>query len=1060
MEEKKKIKKENIDVEEQSEGIIEKQKNVEEKERSEETEKTPKTNEKEHSDEKDENKKKLEEEKIVDMVEPEEIYEKEKSIFIQLDDNFKKHIEGKFFMLDKKSRLNFTFLYNKIIKQNLLEKLDIFYRESNAVIYYKNTAYTFFYKLIQVEFKFLYKDKTKNKIDKFYICSSCELLDYCKQNKYNPYIEINNKKYKFKYLFDFNSTFTKDIDIMILVQDYSNYDVYKKESLPLLFPKDNAILEPKKLSKFFELFFKFETRSSFEYWGSEKRNDFIEFIIKYKTNIDLHCFKICGPSGIGKSMTLFLISKHYYNFLYYNLKTIRDLERKNDNEKIQNILIESCKYLRLDENGIEQLSSLFDDNRIYPFFHCLKKIVEFLINKELLSVVILDQFKSDTVDKTEYNQISNLISGQKNKIVKLLICSSTNDKDIREECIKSWGKKIFYYTQYNKENQKYYFYIDELYNIKEKGNTSYDLILKEFNYIPKYRNKFKYLKNEENYTEKLAEDIKTIKINVEKNLKDLYKKINETDISDEIITMKMIESLRYLHLNIGEKIDYKKLSEFLIICSFKYYRFKFEQNYFMFIYNFPFMSEIVNDIIDIHLEEFYKYKLKDEHSGSANSDFFELFSGKSLRNGILKLPESEKSICIKVKEIVEMKEFPKDEIDNLINSTIYSNLEECIIKKEDFTEKGEIDKELNDRKLLLNLNDIIDYNDKNIEYYKLQYLQNLKQKYSILGNKKIGDMSIFINQKNERGRELDLAYVYGKKEEKTFIGFQMKAYDEEASHSCKFEPKKDKIKNILKPMIINIKYLMNMDIKSWHYIAVLLYDKRKKEGKQYFKNIVEGCQKNGIEYIFYEPYENKFYDRNFKVIITEYIPNQFSNLDNNIENILPINIMDNLNINIYMENFSKYLLENQLSNANYIKEGLNALLKKKRKRDINEISTIKEKQKEIRDALDSISSNIKLKFNFKTIKFVAAYEIIKTFNFSSPKMDYFFIYLSKEEDICFLIFNLGNMKKIYYKYNMGLTIDILDNKQLSEVIKEDDAFSIIENMDKFEQFYVFKFTKI
>ena len=91
---------------------------------------------------------------------------------------------------------------------------------------------------------------------------------------------------------------------------------------------------------------------------------------------------------------------------------------------------------------------------------------------------------------------------------------------------------------------------------------------------------------------------------------------------------------------------------------------------------------------------------------------------------------------------------------------------------------------------------------------------------------------------------------------------------------------------------------------------------------------------------------------------------------------------------------------------------------------------------------------------------MAAYEIIKTFNFSSPKMDYFFIYLSKEEDICFLIFNLGNMKKIYYKYNMGLTIDILDNKQLSEVIKEDDAFSIIENMDKFEQFYVFKFTKI
>lgn len=42
-------------------------------------------------------------------------------------------------------------------------------------------------------------------------------------------------------------------------------------------------------------------------------------------------------------------------------------------------------------------------------------------------------------------------------------------------------------------------------------------------------------------------------------------------------------------------------------------------------------------------------------------------------------------------------------------------------------------------------------------------------------------MSIFINQKNQRGKKLDFAYIYGNKDNKTFIGFQMKAYNMENS---------------------------------------------------------------------------------------------------------------------------------------------------------------------------------------------------------------------------------------------------------------------------------------
>ena len=95
-------------------------------------------------------------------------------------------------------------------------------------------------------------------------------------------------------------------------------------------------------------------------------------------------------------MTLFLISRYYNNFLYYNLKTIRILKKKDENVKIQNIITESCKYLNLAKEQIDELSSLIKNNRLFSFFTCLKEITKFLIKHNLLSVIILDQFKSDS----------------------------------------------------------------------------------------------------------------------------------------------------------------------------------------------------------------------------------------------------------------------------------------------------------------------------------------------------------------------------------------------------------------------------------------------------------------------------------------------------------------------------------------------------------------------------------------------------------------------------------------------------------------------------------------
>ena len=1032
------------------------QKNTKEKENEKKDElKEIKVKEERDNSKQDEKKEKLK--KIEEREKLEEIVDNEKVVLIKLDENLKKHIETKIFELDDNLIFNYRYLYNKMIRKIILTEVESFYYESFLIIIYDNLSYIFFYKLIPVEFNLIFAEKTENEKKEFSVCSTYEILQYCKNNNYNPYIKINKEKFEYMYMFTFISPEKFiNLDKIILVQDNRNYDDYKNERPPSIFPTNNSELEPEKLSKFFELFFKFETKSNFEYWESQKRNNFIIFILKFKSNKLLYCFKICGPSGIGKSMTLFLISKYFKNNLYFNLKTIRILKEDNDNIKIQNILTESCKYLDLNDEQIKELSSLIKKNRSFSFFNNLKKIIEFLIDNKVCSIIILDQFKNNSIDKKEYNDIFVLVKSQKVIIVKLLICSSTNDKDIREECIKSWKEKIFSLEQLNPRNQENYFYIDELCNKIVKGKTKFEKVMHDFNYIPKYKNKFKYLKKEEeDTTQQMKKDLDDIKIKVEKNLKNLYKILNEKDKSEEIITMKMIESLRYLSLYIGENIEYEKLEEFIGICSFKYFTFEFGEIYFIIGYSFPYMNEIINDIIDKHLEEFYKYKLKDQHTGFANADFFELFSGKSLKKKVLILPDSQNTFCLKVKEIVEMKEFSNSKIDTLINKQIYSNLCEFTINKEKLIkEYEEINKEFKERKLLLSLNKIISYDDENIEFHKLQFINELEKEYTIYGNKNIGTLSIFINQKNQRGKTLDLAYVYGPKENKTFIGFQMKAYDEESSHDCKFDSTKSNLKKVLQPMIINIKYLMDMEIKSWHYVVILLLDNKKEEGKKYFKKIVESCKNNGLEYIFYEPFENKFYNRMLEPI-KEYIPNQFSNLDNNIENILPINIMDDLDINQYMDNFSNYMINNKLNNIKFIEEGLCFLLNKKRKR--NEASFLELKKEEINKGLNDITGNIKIKFGLKSIKFLGAYEFLDSITIPKPKENHFFLTKSKEENNYFIIFNSSFNKNIYYSYNKSLNKNNSGkNNKTTDVICQVDSHFIIANINKKEKFYVFK----
>ena len=212
--------------------------------------------------------------------------------------------------------------------------------------------------------------------------------------------------------------------------------------------------------------------------------------------------------------------------------------------------------------------------------------------------------------------------------------------------------------------------------------------------------------------------------------------------------------------------------------------------------------------------------------------------------------------------------------------------------------------------------------------------------------------NILFNQLKKTGKIYDQAFLYGKKDSKIFIGFQMKFFQNSTtlSQDMRKSLTKDYIIENSRKILSKLYLDYNIKIDKWYYFMILFYDS---EEKSYNKNLTIKCDEESLEYIFYDPKQNCFYDKN-EIKIEKLKLALFADLNiNKINN--PYNIF-RTDYNLYYEQINKddkiytnnsimkkkaeeFLLQFKIDLTN-VKRSLKNLLNEKKKVNLSGIFTL------------------------------------------------------------------------------------------------------------------------
>ena len=898
-----------------------------------------------------------------------------------------------------------------LLSKDIDELISIFDNGENKtkysdIEYDRDKDYYLFYlqRKKKIENYIIFKEKIKVEISKsnneenplyFEIRSNLQLLNYLEE--FN--MDINH-------LIILNEAKNKLSDCINTIQNYvENNSIklkLKEVNIPKIeFGKDcllyNEDYTPNAYSKYFYQYFpseKEEPDKIFYFYKSNEREQIKKNIFELKTKKKIKKYKLTGPYAIGKSLTLFKISKSFINIIYINLKIMKMYE--NNCYAFLEILFSESSRVKMSEKNEKEfnkkIKTLILQENIFEIFIKILKLILNLIEGRTL-ILILDQYKPKNYNN--YLLFQEKIDELCKKNLKVVYCSSINDNIMRDFLMPTFIKFRNNLKFLNDENQDYYFYYSDLFKQIKSDDISYIL----------FNNRTKYIKIIDK--ENLQESLKKVDEIILNKLKDFKQYQNSKEII--INNYSLPDILLFLKNAIYQEISLNNILEILSVCPFKFFVIEFKTDTFMIKPIFPYIEYFISEYINNKDCEEYFNKEKYNNiyflSNKVKGEYFEFAAKMELKKRLESFYVINKVVY--VDQIAEMNEIttPFEYFISSLKNKDGEILDEEEIKENDKNNNSEkiiinLDKDINEVELknrilknfeydLKNFNiytkneiikdkekitenyeafgmkkdiveqllfkEIDDYRKENFEQ-KVQKrfeeilqiiskkrIENKKKREIIIPIRKVkklkhriineevysGNENILIDQTNSNGKIVDYAFLFGERENKKFVTFQMKCYSNNTNLEDIFENKYI-IKNQLSKMLINSIKLFNCKITEWHYILVFYYNDKDKLSSIGIKTILSCINKN-VEFILFNPINNMFYLKNKDNIIEE--NKKKFNLISIESNLDQISFMNMINV----LNFEKYNYVNKTNNELKIEywQGLAKFLEDFKKLDMN-----------------------------------------------------------------------------------------------------------------------------
>ena len=771
-----------------------------------------------------------------------------------------------------------NFFCYKISRRDLLDKpVIIFKNKLKIIIHLNNKKEEIIFARSNVDIKKFCIEKSIN--INLLLLNDTEKFEIYKFEKYYNYINGNVLNLYFPNRKELSNISAKSL--FNLEDDYkvSEYSSYYKD----YFDDDN--LDPNYV-------FKFE--------NNETRKEILGNMLNLQTS-SLNTFKFTGPLNTGKSITLLEYSRTCENAFYINLKILKNKPIYDCYTILQE------EFSRISEQLFEIIQNIIKSNYTLntPPLNLIVIIMDILKNEKQYGQFLfaLDQYKEDIFSLDLLTKLK-----EKRDNIKIVYCSSINEKKIRFECLETW--KNFENSnpvKLNEQSQNYYFYYTGIYSKSIlKANSPIEEVIN----IKRFKKYYNIGANNE-------EKILKIKNHINEKMAIFSKKVN----------MSFDHMIVYIKNIINKKYSKDELEKIISYCPLKYFVIKFKDNYFKIKVQFSLMNQILNR--ELYESEIYNYFDKKKYSKNlkGNKAIKDFYFEEAVKKGLRKenfLP-LKSDHTLELQEILSIDKIEGDSMDNDYledklegeeeeESNDYEDSDMIIENPKVIEEKKEKSKDMgvesnySENSNLLNLTELLnkfsleDINNEDneddvilnkIEYYRedeIQKLRKNKDNKFTMTKRYTGDETLFLTQKSKNGRAIDCAYLYGKKKDKTFIAFQIKCLFNTTTSIKPKTYKKDIIKRNLQKILIKSMYLLNCRINHWFYYLIFYYNPTI-SSYNVNKQLIDKL-KNYIEIIFYEPLKKKFYDCKHKEIDT-----------------LPFT--DNANLDIIKESLDKYKLNEQ-----------------------------------------------------------------------------------------------------------------------------------------------------